>query len=252
MAKAYGVTSLDKVNGEGTMDLNMHAAGPVKSVSSAEIMRALNGTVAVNFKNVKYTGANISHELGTIAGFLNPSASGQSAQGVTNISTMTGNIQVKNGIAQTNDLKAVLDMGNMGITGTANLVDQTLNLHVTAVLSQPASQKVGGNSVGGFMQTALANNKGELVVPALVTGTFSNPKFAPDVQQMAQMKVKGFIPSLDNPTALGGALQNLLGGGKNPQQGAQGQQQTPQENTVQQLMGLFGKKKKPDQQPPKQ
>ena len=100
------------------------------------------------------------------------------------------------------------------------------------------------------MQTALANNKGELVVPALVTGTFSNPKFAPDVQQMAQMKVKGFIPSLDNPTALGGALQNLLGGGKTPQQGAQGQQQTPQENTVQQLMGLFGKKKKPDQQPP--
>jgi len=252
MAKAYGVTSLDKVNGEGTMDLNMHAAGPVKSVSSSEIMRALNGTVAVNFKNVKYTGANISHELGTIAGFLNPSASGQSAQGVTNISTMTGNIQVKNGIAQTNDLKAVLDMGNLGVTGTANLVDQTLNLHATAVLSQPASQRVGGNSVGGFMQTALANNKGELVVPALVTGTFSNPKFAPDVQQMAQMKVKGLIPSLDNPTALGGALQNLLGGGKSPEQGAQGQQQTPQENTVQQLMGLFGKKKKPDQQAPKQ
>ncbi len=247
MAKAYGVTSLDKLSGEGTIDLNMRAAGPVKSVSSAEIMRALNGTAAVNFKNVKYTGANISHELGTIAGFLNPSASGQSAQGVTNISTMTGNIQVKSGIAQTNDLKAVLDIGNLGVTGTANLVDETLNLHATAVLSQPASQKVGGNSVGGFMQTALANNQGELVVPVIVSGTFSNPRFAPDVQQMAQMKVKGLIPSFNNPTSVSGALQNLLGGGKNPPQDAQGQQQTPQQNTVQQLMGLFGKKKKPDQ-----
>ena len=27
MAKAYGVTSLDKVNGAGTMNLNLHASG---------------------------------------------------------------------------------------------------------------------------------------------------------------------------------------------------------------------------------
>ena len=252
IAKAYGMKSLDKVNGEGPMNLNLRAAGPVKSLNSAEIMRTLNGTADVNFKNVTYSGANIGRELGAIAGFLNANASSQSAPGVTNISTLTGHIQVKNGIAQTNDVKAVLDIGNVGVTGTANLADETLNLRVTAVLSQPATQKVGGNSVGGFMQTALANNQGELVVPAMVTGTFSNPKFAPDVQQIAQMKIKGLVPNLDNPTSLTGALQNLLGGPKNSPQSTQGQQpQTPQQNTVQQLMGLFGKKKKPDQQPQK-
>ena len=103
------------------------------------------------------------------------------------------------------------------------------------------------------MQTALANNQGELVVPALVTGTFSNPRFAPDVQQIAQMKMKGLVPNFNNPASVTGALQNLLGGGKNPAQGAQpqGQQQAPQQNPVDQLMGLFGKKKKPDQPPPK-
>ena len=58
--------------------------------------------------------------------FLNANASSQSAPGVTNISTLTGHIQVKNGIAQTNDVKAVLDIGNVGVTGTANLADETL------------------------------------------------------------------------------------------------------------------------------
>lgn len=254
IAKAYGVTSLDKVSGEGTLKMDMHAAGPIKSLSSAEIMRALNGTIDLNFKNVKYSGANVSKELSSIAGFLNPSAATTSSDGVTNISTMTGNIQVKNGIAETNNLQAKLDVGNVSAVGTANLVDNTLNLRVTAVLTQSVSQKAGGNNVSGFMQTALANNQGELVVPALVTGTFSNPHFAPDVQQIAQMKVKGLIPNLSNPSSMTGTLQNLLGGAKNPAPAAQsGQQQNQQQqqNPVDQLMGIFGKKKKQDQPPPK-
>ncbi len=248
MAKAYGVTSLDKLSGEGTMNLNMKAAGPVKSLSSAEIMRALNGTVDLNFNNVKYSGANISHELSTIGGFLNPNAGSQSTGGVTNISKVTGNIQVRNGLAQTNNLNAVLDIGNVAAVGTANLVDETLNLRVTAVLSQSASQKAGGNSVGGFMQTALANNQGELVVPAMVTGTFSNPKFSPDIQQMTQMKLKGLVPSLQNPGSVAGALQGLLGGAKTSPNGngSQTQQQQDQQNNpLQQVLGIFGKKKKP-------
>ena len=104
------------------------------------------------------------------------------------------------------------------------------------------------------MQTALANNKGELVVPAIVTGTFSNPKFAPDVQQIAQMKIKGLVPNFDNPASVTGALQNLLGGAQNPSQArpSPGQQQPSPQNPVEQLMGIFGKKKPaPQPQPPK-
>src|SRR5215470_6966209 len=253
MAKAYGVTALEKVNGAGTLNMNLHASGPVKSLSTPEIMRALNGTMNLDFNNVKYSGADVIHELATIAGFLGSSLA-QSGSGGTNISKMTGNIAVKNGIAQTNDLQAKLDLGTVGAVGTANLVDNTLNLRVTAVLSQATSQKVGGNSVAGFMQTALANKQGELVIPALVTGTFSNPKFAPDVQQIAQMKVKGLVPNLNDPASLTGTLQNLLGGAKAPAQNTaspQGQQQPQQQNPVDQLIGLFGKKKKADQQPQK-
>jgi len=253
MAKAYGVTALDKVTGQGTLNVDMHASGPVKSLTATEIERTLNGTVNVNFNNVKYSGANMSSELSKIAGFLRPGSS-QSASGITTISKMTGNIAVRDGIAETKDLQATLDIGNVGLVGTANLATEALNMRATAVIAQNVSQQVGGQQIGGFMKTALANNQGELVIPAIITGTFSNPHFQPDIQQLAQMKLKGLIPNLNNPSSITGALGGLLGG-KVPGQTAQptsqqpGQQQKPADAVQQVLGGLFGKKKQTN--PPK-
>ena len=140
-----------------------------------------------------------------------------------------------------------------GKTGTANLVTQALNLSVSAVISKAMSQQVGGTNIGGYMNTALANNQGEIVIPVLVTGTFQNPRFAPDLQKLAQMKLKGLVPNFNNPGgAASGILGNLLGQKGNQTQ--QPQQQQQQQNGVQQLLGLFGKKppqKNPPPPPPK-
>jgi AsmA protein len=234
MAKAYGVTSLDKISGSGNLAVDMHAAGPLQSISSDQIVKALNGTININFNNVRYAGVDIDHQLTSLLG------SGQAAKkdnGYTNISKMTGAILVKNGIAQTNNLQATLDMGNVGAVGTANLATQTLNMQVTAVLSKAFSQQVGGAGVGNYMNAALANNQGEIVIPAIVTGTFQNPKFAPDVQKIAQMRMKGLMPTADNPL---GAASSILGGAT----GQKGQQPAGQQNPVNQIMGLFGTKKK--------
>jgi AsmA protein len=253
MAKAYGVTGLDKLNGAGTLALDMHAAGPLQAITSDEIMRALNGNVNLNFNNVRYSGVDIGHELASIGQFLNSAQSLQKDQGFTNILKMTGNVVVRNGIAQTNNLQALLDMANVGITGNANLVSQALNLDVTAVLAKSFSQQVGGTGIGGYMNTALANNQGEIVIPATVTGTLQHPVFGPNVQKIAQMKLKGLMPSADNP--LGGAssmLGNLLGQkNANPNQGQQPNTQQ-QPNPVDQILDIFGKKKQnPNQPPPK-
>ena len=254
MAKAYGVSGLEKISGNGIINLDMHAVGPVKGVTLAEIMRALNGTTALNVSNLRYTGVDLSQELASIAGFLK---SAQPAKGFTDVSPLTGDIVVKNGLAQTSNLQAKLDIGSVAGVGTANLVDQTLNLHLTAVLSQAFSQQVGGTGIGGMMKTALANNQGELAIPVLVTGTFQNPKFMPDVQQMTQMRLKGLIPNSNNPGAgISGLLGGLLGQkGANaapaqgqPQQAQPGQ--NPQQNAVEQIMGIFGGKKKQQQKPP--
>ncbi len=251
MAKAYGVSGLDKISGNGTINLDMHATGPVKSLNSESIMRALNGTTALNIGNLRYTGVDISHELGSIAGFLGKL---QAAKGYTDVSPLTGNIVVKNGVAQTNNLQAKLDIGSIAGAGVANLVNNALDMHLTAVLNSKFSQMVGGTGIGGFMKTALANKQGELAIPVLVTGTIQNPKFMPDVQQMTQMRLKGLIPTSNNPAgAVGGLLGGLLGKSasqaQSQNQQAQQQGQSPQQNAVQQLMGIFGGKKK--QAPPK-
>jgi AsmA protein len=233
MAKAYGVTSLDKMSGAGNLAVDMHAAGPVQSMTSDQLVKALNGTISVNFNNVRYAGVDISHQLLSMIG------SGQTGkdQGFTNIQKMTGTILVKNGIAQTNNLQATLDIGNVGATGTANLATQILNMQLTAVLSKAFTQQLGGAAGGNYMSAALANSQGELVIPAIVGGTFQNPKIMPDVQKMAQMKLKGLMPTADNP--LGGA-SSILGGVT----GQKGQQPGQQQNQVNQIMGLFGNKKK--------
>jgi len=247
IAKAYGVTALDKISGLGTLNLNMHLTGPVNSITSAEVTKALNGNLNLSLNTLRMNGADVNHQLATIAGFLKP---GQTDQGFTNISRLTGNVVVINGVAQTNNLQALLDLGNVAVTGNANLATQALNLRANAVLSKTTSQQVGGTSVGGFMNTALANNQGELVIPALVTGTFQNPRFAPNVQKIAQMKMKGLLPSSDNP--LGGAagiLGNLLGQ-KNANPG-KAREPAQQQNPVNQILGLFGKKKQDQNSPPK-
>lgn len=256
MAKAYGVKGLDKVSGAGAMNLDMHVAGPVKSITGTEIIKALNGTINLNLNNVKYSGANIVQQLGSIGGFLNAASAAQTAQGITNISKMTGDILIKNGIAQTNNLEAQLDVGSIGLAGTASLIDQALNMRATAVLSQAFSQKVGGSSVSGFMNTALANKQGQLVVPCLVTGTFSNPKFTPDMQQVAQMKLKGLMPDVNNPSSSINTLYKMLGkpnGQPETQKQNEGQKQNQEQqqkpNAAQQLLEML--QKKPQSQPPK-
>jgi AsmA protein len=234
MAKAYGVTSLDKVTGQGNLSVDLHAAGPVANLSSDQLMKALNGNINVDLNNMRYTGIDIAHQLLSMIGSKQPTKD----QGYTNVQKMTGAIAVKSGVAQTNNLQATLDIGNVGTVGTANLVSQTLNMQLTAVLSKAFTQQIGG--AGGYMTTALANNQGELVVPATVTGTFQNPKVMPDLQKMAQMKLKGLIPTGANPL---GAGSSILGGltGQKGQAGTPGQQQ---QNPVNQVLGLFGQKKK--------
>ena len=89
------------------------------------------------------------------------------------------------------------------------------------------------------------------MIPAIVTGTFESPKFTPDLQKVAQMKLKGLVPSLNNPT---GAVAGILGGLLSQKGGTQAQpQQEPQQqqaNPVQQIIDIFGTKKKQQQQTP--
>jgi hypothetical protein len=237
----------------------------------------------INLQNGKLMGVDMLNQLGSVGKFVG--GSGKPAQNFTNLVQLAGTLNIKNGVASTNNLKAVIDGGTLGADGMMNLVDQTLNMHLTAVLDKAYSQKVGGTGIGGFMNTALANKSGELVIPVIVTGSFSKPVFAPDVEKVAQMKLNNLLPTSSNPTQMtsgilgalvgkngqpGGAQNGVkgilgaLGGqqqpsGNNATQGQapaqpnqtqqQQQQQSPQ-NQVMDILNQLGKKKKTDQAQP--
>src|SRR6185369_17886271 len=141
---------------------------------------------------------------------------------------------INNGVARTTNLKAVIEAGSLAAHGTVDLAQQKLNLHLTAVLSQAYSQSVGGTSIGGFLNTALANNKGELVIPVIVTGTFQDPIFAPDLEQVAQMKLRNLVPDLSNPASItNGILGQILGSKEGTGQPPVSEKPTPQNATPQ-------------------
>lgn len=226
--------------------------------AGGDIAKTLNGRVSLNLTNGKLANVDLLNQLASIGKFQ---SMGHTAQDFTNLQQLTGDLDIRDGVATTNNLKGVIDGGTLAGTGAINLVDQSINMHMTAVLNKNYSQQVGGAGIGGYMQTALANKNGELVLPVLVTGTMQRMKFAPDVEALAKMKMQNILPSLQNPGQLlggkGGGFGGLMNalGGKQPQQqnsaqpntqqnNAAQQQQQQKPNTVDQLIDIFGSKKK--------
>ncbi|MBZ5568168.1 MAG: AsmA family protein [Acidobacteriia bacterium] len=251
-----------------------NANASFRAASSADMARTLNGTIALDLTKGKLAHVDLLNELAGVgkfvgAGFKSPSSTG--SEPFTDIVQLTGNFNVVNGLAQTNNVKAVIPGGTMAAEGALNLATEELNMHVTAVLSKAMSQQVGGTQVGGFMQTALANQQGELVIPILLTGTFGSPRVAPDLQKIAQMKLQNLLPTAGNPGGLvsgilgavggkGGAQQRGLGGVLGALAGQQQQpkqptalpqQQPQQQNPLGDLLNqVLGDKKKQQKQPP--
>ncbi|HET9698783.1 MAG TPA: AsmA family protein [Terriglobales bacterium] len=189
-----------------------------RAAGGSNFAQSLNGQLSLDLSNGRIAKVDMLNQLASIGKFLNGVPSG-GQQPFTALTKLTGTFNVVNGVAQTTNLRAVIPGANLAANGLVNLVNNSLNMHVTAVLAKEMSQKVGGNGIGGFMQTALANRNGELVMPVLVTGTFDNPHFEPDVQQIAQMKLQNLVPSFSNPGDLTSGILGAVLGGKNGQKG---------------------------------
>jgi uncharacterized protein involved in outer membrane biogenesis len=241
------LTSISSVKDTVYGTLGANANVTFSTPQSGDVVQTLNGVIALNLANGKITKLDLLSELSKIGKF-----GGGAAKGYTAVSQMSGTFNVHSGVAQTNDLKAALDVGTMAANGIINLVNQDLNMHVTAVLNKGFSQSVGGSGVGGYLNTALANKNGELVLPVIITGNMNHPIVTPDVGQIAQMKMKDLLPTAGGllngkgGNDLGGLVGGLLGGQQQqqakPGQPAQkNQQANPLGDALNQLMG--GKKK---------
>jgi uncharacterized protein involved in outer membrane biogenesis len=211
------------------------------AAGAQSILPTLDGKVSLELKDGKIANVDLLHQLATIAQFQR---SAGAVEPFTHLVQMTGDFDVHNGVARTNNLKAAIDAGSIAVNGIVDLAHEKLNLRLTAVLAQNYSQSVGGTNIGGFLNTALANNKGELVIPVVVTGTFQQPQFAPDLQAVASMKLQKLLPGVENPAGLGNTIFGQILRSK-PGQPATGQQQQEQQPAkVNDLLNIFQKEKK--------
>ncbi len=242
ITKAYGITGLDQLSGEGSLNFDLNAKGALQSLSTAAAVRNLNGTINVDFSPLRIAGFDTAHELGKLGGFVSAIAQ----QSETEIVRMAGRILVKNGVAQTDDLRMQLGIGSLSTSGTADLESEALNLKLSAVFSKEFTDKIGSTRTGTFMNAALTNSAGELVLPAIVTGTFHQPRFSPDLKAAAELQKQKYLPSLKDPAAaVGTIIETLTGKGK----AATGQPEGEKPSAIQRLLGVFGGKK--DEEPAK-
>lgn len=136
------------------------------------------------------------------------------------------------------------------MSGSIDLATEGLDLRVNAVLSRELSRVAAGSDVGEFMRTVLANQRGELVVPVLVTGTLRQPRFAPDLEAIAEMKLRSLLPSLEDPQwptvgILGDILQPQ-GRGRTPEE----RLEMELEEALRKLLGM-DKPQQPKPKPPR-
>ncbi len=203
-----------------------------------EVAKSLNGKVQFQMGQGRISGVQILNEVANIGHFLGYS---KKAESFTNISKLTGSFQIQNGLASTQDLFMDLGGATLSGTGTMGLVDQSLKLRVMTVLGKELAQKNAGGQIGGLLTSVLANQKGELVVPAIVTGTFAQPRFAPDLEQIAQLKVRGLLPTADNPAAFTSGVKGIVESFTKKPPGAKPSE--PQPGSLFDILKQLGKKK---------
>lgn len=211
----------------------------VRPKPGQELARGLNGTVQVQLNNGRLAGVRVLDELASIARLLGYS---QQQQPFTSILKLAGTLQIRDGVATTNDLQMVFDGGSLTAAGTLDLADQSIRMQLTSLLDKSVVPSVDRSQIGGMMSTVMANGKGQLVIPANVTGTLKAPKFQPDPERMAKLKLQG----LSTPEGLAGTAGQILGafGKKNPPPAGQtNKQPDPAQSILDMFQGLTKKKK---------
>jgi uncharacterized protein involved in outer membrane biogenesis len=152
------------------------------------IAASLNGSMRMQMGPGKISGVQILNQIASIGKFGGFTGK---QEAYTNINKMTGTLNIRNGAAATNDLLLDLKGATMTAAGTMGLVDQTLTMSVVTTITREYAQKTMPGSIGGMLSTVLASPKGDLVIPALVSGTFAQPRFAPDPEAIVKLKLKG-------------------------------------------------------------
>lgn len=184
-----------RLQGKTAIDIAVTAAGR----SQRDMVSALNGNGSIKFTDGKIKGINLAQLTRTV---LSAATTGWQSGGTqdTDFSEMGGNFTIANGVLKNDDLKLLSPLIRVTGAGTVNMPPKTLNYRVQPKLVA---------SLEGQGATGAAQG---LEVPILITGSWSNPRFAPDLASMIQNRenIESTIKSIKEDKGKG-LIDSLMG-----------------------------------------
>ncbi len=154
---------LDRIEGTGNMALNITMSGR----SQKQMMQNLNGTGSVNFLDGAIRGINLADMVRNIQSAFG----GLQNTGVqkTDFAELSGKFNIRNGVLSNSDLLLLNPLLRLTGRGSIDIPNRTLNYRFVPKAVSTIEGQGGTRDVTGIS------------VPVIVSGSWDNPKFAPDL-----------------------------------------------------------------------
>jgi len=208
LLKALQYSKSLQITGTANINSTLNASG----TTTKAITKSLKGNMKFGLTNGVIKGINLAHQIDVATSLVSKQPMPkQKGADETPFGNLTTTVQIRNGIATSNDL--LLQSPAMTITGNGviNLVQQTINYAVKATAIQgkapPRITKLQ-NQLGGS-------------IPIKITGTFDNYKVYPDMPQILKNSATVYLKKHEKTLKikvneqlqkLGGQLQQQLKG----------------------------------------
>jgi len=216
-----------RLKGTGLFNISVTTRGS----SQAQMMQALNGGGNIDFRNGAIKGINLAQIIRTA--LTNPISGWSNATSKdTDFSELNGSFTITNGVLSNQNLKMLGPLLRLTGAGTTSIAAQTINYRLKPKLVASLEGQGGGADQGG------------LNIPVLVTGTWSNPKFAPDLASVIAdptevLKGVESIDKLQPKDIIRGLLGQEEGAANDNSSGSEDKKTAPDPEKL--LKGLFGR-----------
>lgn len=183
---------VERLEGTGNMVLDVTMRGR----SQRQLMQTLNGTGSVNFLNGAIRGINLADLVRNLrsafGGFEN------TGQSKTDFAELGGTFAIRNGVLSNSDLLLLNPLLRLTGAGTINIPNRTIQYRFVPKAVSTIQGQGGQRDVTGIS------------VPVIVSGSWDNPTFAPDVGSIIGGVLGGSGRSDDSADESGGASENPI------------------------------------------
>ena len=156
---------------KAAVNLNM------KGIDPTTIKRSLNGSGELLFKNGAVKGVDLTSMARNVQTAFGMAA-GEASEARTDFAEFVCPFEIVNGVVNTSGTRMASPLIRLNATGKADLNTEKLDFRIEPKFVATVSGQGDTAERSGFK------------VPVLVTGTFSSPKYAPDVGSLVQETIK--------------------------------------------------------------